>query len=210
MDNNNYNVDNKKDVLPETTNIENLNFFNTLYFDLTNIITCITVNLKYMFWIMVLIILLQFTNISYLGKTFEKLCNNQTNKTIHKSQTIMKGGRNLESESETHILGPLLKGGGGGTEAMNVTNELKQNEKRLSFFQNLKQNLGKGGKYGGKYGVAGPVFGNISKIFSAVYYLFFVLFIILLIAGFMTGHVLLFLVITYVVVRFMVRKFTSL
>ena len=88
--------------------------------------------------------------------------------------------------------------------------ESKANQQRISFFENIKNKFGKGSKWGGQYGALGPVFGNMEKIFDAVKTVFYVFAIILTIAGVLSIPVLIFLVITYMVFKFMLGKFTAL
>jgi hypothetical protein len=89
-------------------------------------------------------------------------------------------------------------------------NESKINQKRISFFENIKNKFGKGSNWGGQYGVIGPVFGNMEKIFDSVKTIFYIITIILTIAGILSIPVLIFLIITYMVFKAMVGKFTAL
>jgi len=89
-------------------------------------------------------------------------------------------------------------------------NESKANEKRISFFENLKNKFGKGSNLGGEYGALGPVFGNMEKIMDSVKTVFFIVTVILTIAGILSIPVLIFLIITYMVFKTMVGKFLIL
>ena len=88
--------------------------------------------------------------------------------------------------------------------------ESKANEKRISFFENIKNKLGKGGSWGGQYGVLGPVFGNMEKIMDSVKNIFYIITILLTIAGIISIPVLIFLVITYMVIKSLATKFIIL
>ena len=84
--------------------------------------------------------------------------------------------------------------------------EAKANQKRISFFEEIKKKYGKGGKFG-DFGILGPVFGNMEKIMDSVKTIFYILTVILTIAGILSIPVLIFLIITYMVFKTMVGKF---
>jgi hypothetical protein len=180
--------------------------------DFTNSINFIYANYKYIIWIIILVILLQFTNINYIGRTFEKICSS-SNKTNSNNTKLKK---NIQQNGGADDNGSKRdEGVTGGKSVNNMTpselnSEIKQNDKRLNFLQDLKQKFSKGGTIGGKYGIAGPIFGNLDKIFSTVRFIFFILLMILMAAGAMTIPVFIFLIITYIVVRYIVRNFVSL
>lgn len=88
--------------------------------------------------------------------------------------------------------------------------ESKANQKRISFFEKIKAKFGKGSKWGGQYGALGPVFGNMEKIFDSVKTVFYIITIILTIAGILSIPVLIFLIITYMIIKTMVGKFIVL
>lgn len=88
--------------------------------------------------------------------------------------------------------------------------ESKANQKRIGFFENIKNKFGKGSSWGGLYGTLGPVFGNMEKIFDSVKTIFYIAAIILTIVGVLSLPVLIFLIITYMVFKAMIGKFTVL
>ena len=83
-------------------------------------------------------------------------------------------------------------------------------KQQMSIIDKLKDKFGKGSKLGGKYGFAGPVFSNMGKIFDSVKYIFSILAIILTIVGILSIPVLIFLVITYSVLKKMINRFVVL
>lgn len=85
--------------------------------------------------------------------------------------------------------------------------ESKANEKRIGFFENIKNKLGKGGSWGGQYGILGPVFGNMEKIMDSVKTIFYVITILLTIAGILSIPVLIFLIITYMIIKYILGKY---
>lgn len=81
------------------------------------------------------------------------------------------------------------------------------NQKRISFFEQIKNKFAKGTNWGGTFGALGPVFGNMEKIMDSVKTIFYILTVILTIAGILSIPVLIFLIITYMVFKTMVGKF---
>lgn len=88
--------------------------------------------------------------------------------------------------------------------------ESKANQKKISFFEGIKKNFGKGTTLGGTFGALGPVFGNMEKIMDSVKTVFYIVTVILTIAGILSIPVLIFLIITYMVFKTMVGKFVVL
>lgn len=88
--------------------------------------------------------------------------------------------------------------------------EAKANQKRISFFEQIKNKFAKGTDWGGKFGALGPVFGNMEKIMDSVKTVFYIVTVILTIAGILSIPVLIFLIITYMVFKTMVGKFVVL
>lgn len=164
-----------------------------LYIDYQNSLTFISQNKKYVIWSILAAVLLQFTNITNLGRDFEKYCGSKGNK-------VQKGGAGNAAGGES----------AGGQGAGSDDGEFKANQQRINFFQNLKQRFSAGGDIGGKYGVAGPVFGNLGPIFDTVKYVFYILFVILAIAGVLSLPILIYLVITYFIIKHLVAKFVGL
>jgi hypothetical protein len=84
---------------------------------------------------------------------------------------------------------------------------MKANKERLSFFEGLKKKFG-GKSLGNTLG--GPLFGNMDLIFDSVKHIFYIISIILTIAGIISLPVMIFLIITYTIMKAMVAKFTVL
>jgi hypothetical protein len=255
---------------------------NLLYTDLKNSYIFLTENKNYFFYAVLLAILLQFTSVSNLGKSFNKYCNkiivNQNggygeipSTNISKPQLEIqqysdyKEDKKQKKKEEKHmreiekqlkkekqftndILAKAKKKGLTEEQTQEYLNkkksekqqnknkldlsiakkssmskynsemkekklqdnESKANLKRISFFENIKNKFGKGSKWGGQYGSLGPVFGNMEKIFDSVKTVFYIITIILTIAGILSIPVLIFLIITYIVFKTMVSKFTAL
>ena len=247
---------------------------------------------KYVFWIVVLFITMQFTDLMSLGSSWERYCNKNSN--------IQKGGSNADvalaiaqkhyntqtaraasikaenniryAEKEKRITKREMeknaranekdkkKGGAGATAAPVATvtapttgtaptdataaaaaanapaetaeqskkrlktekktahkedirkkarqllstksgSETKDIEKKLGWFKQFKANLGNG---------AGPVFGNLDRIFKYTEAMFVIITSLLIIVGVLSLPVLIFLIITYCVIKMMVGKFMIL
>lgn len=107
----------------------------------------------------------------------------------HKAQRAMQ---------KRHMARSLAFGASSGSETKNV-------ERQLGWFKSFKNrfsaNVGSG---------AGPVFGNFDRIFQYTESLFIVVTSILLIVGVISLPVIIFLIITYCVLKTMVGKFTLL
>ena len=181
-----------------------------IYTDLKNSYLFITENKNYIIWSIIAVILLQITSIDNLGKAFEKTCPSHSSNHSNKSkQIIQKGGEgaipNASPQKQQQVSGMMNTIMGKPGES-----ELQQNEKRLGFFQNLKAKFSAGGDWGGKYGLAGPVFGNFEKIWDNVKYVFYILFIILVVAGVLSIPALLYMVLTYCIIKYLVSLFTGL
>ena len=108
-------------------------------------------------------------------------------------------------------LGPLGPQGLSGAQQSKITNEnIKANQKNLSYFEQIKAKYGKNTKLGGKYGALGPVFSNMDKIFGSVKYIFSLILVVLAVVGVLSLPVLIFLIITYNVIKKMVNTFLIL
>ena len=84
--------------------------------------------------------------------------------------------------------------------------ELKATDKKISFLEKLKGDH----KILGKHGSAGPVFNNLDKIFDSIGSMFAILGFILAFIGILSIPVLIFLVITYNVLKKMLNHFLIL
>ena len=172
--------------------------------DFQNAYKFIIENKKYISTTILLIILLQFTNVNYLGKTFEKYCGKHIDININQ-----KGGADeatSDAESPTNNKTKPTKDQKRASmkafdeqmkQQKEESKESKKNEERISYFEKLK----------GKFSSAG---GYIDKIFDSVKTIFYIISIILTIAGIISLPVLIFLIITYMVIKFMLSKFIIL
>jgi hypothetical protein len=175
-------------------------------------------NKNYVLWVFVLLITMQFTNLASLGKSWEKYCKtNTTNTTNTKNQ---KGGGNEapkpggeaeqgkppggEAEQGKPPGGDAEQGKPPGGEAEGQDDELKATDKKLSFIENLK---GKVQKSAGQHGMLGPVFSQSGKIFDSIGAVFVIAGTILLVLGILTLPVLIFIIITYTIIKILVGKF---
>ncbi len=221
-----------------------------IYIDMKNSYLFITENKNYFICTVILAFLLQFTNVSNLGTSFEKYC--QKGKDVNQNggaSVVAKAvGPSSVSEIRKDLTYRSLKDGQSMLEQQAKYNkkkadedaksdtdkygkskmssrkaftsdmkekklqeeESKANQKRISFFENIKNKLGKGGSWGGEYGVLGPVFGNMEKIMDSVKTIFYIITILLTIAGIISIPVLIFLIITYMIIKSLVGRFTVL
>ena len=80
---------------------------------------------------------------------------------------------------------------------------VKSVDKKLGLFNRLKGNVK---ATAGKHGLAGPVLGNLGGLFAAVEGLFYLLTFILIVIGIVSLPFLIFLVLTYCIIKMMVSK----
>ena len=177
-------------------------------------------NKDYMIWLFILLITLQFTDVMSLGTSWNKYC---------KKHNIQSGGEGnapppsaedsappTEPESSKDKGGNAPpgdgkdKGGEGeegkkpkGEEADEGDESVKGVDKKLSLFNKLS---GKLKSSAGAHGMAGPVLGNLGGIFSAVEGMFTLIAVVLIFIGILSLPVLVFLVITYCIIKMMVGK----
>ena len=179
---------------------------------------------KYVFWIIVLLITMQFTDLMSLGTSWERYCNkNDIKNGIKNNSTIQKGGSNAMPDKIPDAHTPDTESNEQNKKKDKkekkkekkedikkkarqlLTNqsgsESKDIDKKLGMFKKFKGNLGNG---------AGPVFGNLDRIFKYTEAMFVILTSILIIVGVLSLPVLIFIVITYCVIKMMVGKFMIL
>ena len=84
--------------------------------------------------------------------------------------------------------------------------ELKDIKKKLNLFESLK---GRVNKSAGKHGLAGPIFSNLDNIFGAVSGMFVFVGIILAIIGILSLPILIFLIITYSILKVILGKLVA-
>ena len=176
---------------------------------------------KYLFWIIVLFITMQFTDLMSLGSSWERYCkkngidsnskDSNSKDSNSKDSNIQKGGGNeapapapaeapkeTKKEKQTRIrkqARQVSRGMGG---------ESKDIERKLGFFKQFKT------QFSGNIGGAGPVFGNLDRIFKYTEAMFAIFTTILIIVGVLSLPVLIFLIITYCVIKLLVGKFMIL
>lgn len=182
-----------------------ITYINKLYEliknDIHNSYLFLLENKKYITYIIVMALLMQITSISHL-RIIKCKYNYNIQKGGNEKSTITD--LNSSKKLATPVLDMEMK------EINNTREESKINQKRISFFENIKNKFGKGGTSGGRYGMLGPVFGNMDRIFDSVKTVFYILAIILTIVGIISIPVLIFLIITYMVIKLLVKRFTIL
>jgi hypothetical protein len=222
---------------------------------------------KYVFWIIVLLITMQFTDLMSIGSSWEKYCKQNginSNGNSVSNDNIQKGGSSAITAAIADAAAPV-EASLSATDSAAAKAKLKQEktdaktakktakkeasqekayakklnknmmrnayndnksakkddikkkakqllanesgseskdiDKKLSWFKNFKANLGNG---------AGPVFGNIDRILKYTEAMFVILTSILIVVGVLSLPVLIFLIITYCVIKMMVGKFMIL
>ena len=169
-------------------------------------------NKKYSTWLLILLVLLGFTDVMTLGSSWDKYC---------KANKIQTGGGNAPvvnapkepaanapkeanaSAANTKKTGetPAANAPAANTKKTGETPEAKTGEegdelkKTDGWLSKLK---GEAGKSTGKLG---PVFGNMDRIFSYIKNVFYIITVILVIIGIISIPVLIFLVLTYIVFK---------
>ena len=111
------------------------------------------------------------------------------------------------AEAKTTEAKTLLDGTKDAAVPKKPDSELKDVDKKLSWFKKMKTKM-TGAT--GSYGALGPVFGNLNEVFDRVGILFSFAASILVFIGVISLPVLMFLVLTYCVIKMMVSKFTGL
>ena len=199
-------------------------------------------NKKYILWLFITLITLQFTDIFSLGSSWNNYC---------KKNNIQYGGSNVNPllqealapapakskkdlkdekkkakkkaiedqrefdatpagkkakadkaiadqarKDEKKAIKKQAKEDAGGDSVKNV-------DKKLGLFNRLKGNVK---ATAGKHGLAGPVLGNLGGIFSAVEGMFYLLAFILIIIGIVSLPFLIFIVLTYSIIKMLVSK----
>ena len=189
---------------------------------------------KYVFWIVVLFITMQFTDLMSLGSSWERYCNkNGINNNSNGNSNIQKGGANAPAVAPAPTASPTDATAAAANAPEETAeqskkrlktekktahkedirkkarqllsnksgSETKDIEKKLGWFKKFKANLGNG---------AGPVFGNLDRIFKYTEAMFVIITSLLIIVGVLSLPVLIFLIITYCVIKMMVGKFMIL
>ena len=174
-------------------------------------------NKNYVLWVFVLLITMQFTDLASLGKSWERYCNknnkNNVNVNSNTNANANQKGGGEDVVKQIEAVAPKKPDGGDapkkpdGGPGDGQNDELKATNQKLSFFEGLKAKV-KGSA--GQHGMLGPVFSQSGRIFDSVGAIFVLIGGILVILGILTIPVLIFIVITYCVIKTIVGKFVNL
>jgi hypothetical protein len=186
----------------------------------------------YIYWIVVLIITMQFTDLMSLGASWDRICKKNAIKqsggggnagTPPAIEAVVAPATDTKTNTPAAATGETKAAavaGTGETKAgrtfdKNLINqfaskspETKDVEQKLGFFKRMKAYVS--GPTTGKYGLAGPVFGSIDRITTYLQGLISVFTLVLVILGVVSIPVFIFLVITYTVFKVLVTKFFML
>jgi hypothetical protein len=132
----------------------------------------------YLYWIIVLLITMQITDLMSLGSSWDKYCKKYNIKMVQ-------------------------KGGADGPE-VDLPTDSKDVDKKLNWFKKMQAKVTSSA---GQHGMAGPVFGSLDRIFVYLQSLIAIFTFILTILGIMSLPVFIFLAVTYTVFKIMVNKF---
>lgn len=190
---------------------------------------------KYMFWILVLFITMQFTDLMSLGTSWERYCKKNDNNNIDSKnikynniKKIQTGGAAavaVADPSENIIDAPVektkkeiktdrksaikqmakQKAFGKDRSTSQVGSESKLIAKKLEWFTKFKSGLSPNLGSG-----SGPIFGNIDRIFKYTESVFIVVTSLLIILGVISLPVIIFIIVAYCVLKTMISKFTIL
>lgn len=172
----------------------------------------------YLYWILVLFITMQFTDLLSLGSSWERYCKkNSIDSNSKNSNNMQKGGSNAEAppapeappeapvETKAEQKARLYKKKvSQRSDAKAFGSESKDIEKKLGWFKQFKT------QFSTNIGGAGPIFGNLDRIFKYTEAMFAIFTTILIIVGVLSLPVLIFLIITYCVIKLLVGKFMIL
>lgn len=219
------NLDDDKTILE--IHWENFKLFcNELYEllldDFTTFINFLTANKQYVIYSILLVILTQIVSINSLGESARKYCKGTSiqdggagnaGKIMVSRMTSSAAKAELREMSNSQKMDIFKKTTKLKTEAKSAkmlqSSELDKNKERINFFQKMKQKFQPGGWFG-RFGALGPVFGNLEAIMDSVKWLFTLMLVIAIIVGALSLPVIIFMVITYFVIKSLLRKFTVL
>uniref|UniRef100_A0A6C0EY33 Uncharacterized protein n=1 Tax=viral metagenome TaxID=1070528 RepID=A0A6C0EY33_9ZZZZ len=175
-------------------------------------------NKKYSTWLLILLVLLGFTDVMTLGSSWDRYCKvnriqtgganappanapaantKKTDETpaANTKKTGETPAANTKKTGETTEANTKQTGEEGDNDAKAKKGESDELKKTDGWLSKLK---GEAGKSTGKLG---PVFGNMDRIFSYIKNVFYIITVILAIIGIISIPVLIFLVLTYVVFK---------
>ena len=187
-------------------------------------------NKKNLLWLFIALITLQFTDIMHFGNSCNKYylkSNNQNgganasvnsvdpvsnnSNPVKQKEALKKQKEGQIEAAKKQILSKKAdKKAAKEAEAAKKKgpahegdSETKDVQKKLDFFNKLK---GKVKASAGQHGLAGPVFSNLEGIFESVGGMFAILSTILIIFGVLSLPVLIFIIITYCIIKMLVGK----
>lgn len=195
-----------------------LELYELLLDDFNTFLNFLTANKQYVIYSILLIILTQIVSINSLGQSARKYCKGGSNqnggageavsvmddptylaaqkKIIEKKKALdYKKGKDLKTQEKS--------------EKMLKKSELDKNKERINFFQSMKKKFQPDGWFG-RFGALGPVFGNLEAIMNSVKWLFALMIFIAILIGALSLPVIIFMVITYFVIKSLLRKFIIL
>ena len=158
---------------------------------------------KYMFWIIVLFITMQFTDLMNLGTSWDAYCKKNKHYTMH------TGGGNEEAE----VAAPTT------TQPVVKPTLSKQQAKKLRKETRKAKELKSAGEPGrisrvkSKFVASiknNPVLGNLDKIYGMTGTAFSIIFLILIVIGVFSLPILILIVITYTVIKNLMSRFAIL
>lgn len=164
-------------------------------------------NSNYIFYLFIALVTMQFTDIMRLGSSWNR---------YSKKNNIQTGGANQSLTSETieqKTLNPVeaykqkkygeIKNKRKSKELASQTASDAGIKKKLNLFQRLK---GRVNRSAGAQGLAGPVFNNIDGIINALGGVFTIIGLILVVVGVLSLPILIFLIITYYILKTILGK----
>ena len=201
--------DNSKDKSVLEIHWENFKLFcNELYEllldDFNNFLNFLTANKQYFIYGVLLVILSQIVSINSLGESVRKYCKEGIKQNGGAAQALSAEQQKMELFTKVREAKIEAK-----STKMLAKSEMDKNKERISFFQKMKQKFQPGGWFG-RFGSLGPVFGNLEAIMDSVKWIFAFFAVVAIIVGALSLPVIIFMVVTYFVIKSLLRKFTVL
>jgi len=188
-------------------------FCNELYEllldDFNTFINFLTANKQYVIYSILLVILTQIVSINSLGNSARKYCKGTSIQDGGSGEGGIVDSKYLAAEKAEIFKKSMEFKKEAKSAKMLKTSELDKNKERINFFQKMKQKFQPGGWFG-RFGALGPVFGNLEAIMDSVKWLFALMVVIAIIVGALSLPVIIFMVVTYFVIKSLLRKFTVL
>ena len=171
-------------------------------------------NKNYCLWILILLITMQFTDLLNIGSSWNRYCNQHDVKTTH---IQMRGGAEApapsgadmrkKAESESKSKDQSFK-----DKVKKTLKDDKAQAKKDDIAKDAAKKDIKAQKKADKTqrSSAGPVFGSYDKIAGMVSGMFVIITFILIVIGILSLPVLILIVVTYTILKFMAKKLTVL